>query len=143
MGYYVTLRESDFEIPAENLDAAYEAMCRLNVTHDHLKNGGSWGGGGQTAKWFSWMPENYPEVCPDAASIFEHLGFEVEITESGSLRLNYYDSKIGQEELFLEACAPYAVDKTGLIWQGEDGEMWGQQVVDGRLVARNATIVWS
>lgn len=69
MGYYVRTTYSSAFIPKENLDKAYEAMCALNTTHDHEKRGGSWSAGEQQKKWFSWMDENYPETCEDAAAL--------------------------------------------------------------------------
>jgi hypothetical protein len=66
MGYYVRIVNSTARIPAANLDRAYQRMCALNHTHDHVKRGGSWGGGKQTAKWFSWMDADYPATCADA-----------------------------------------------------------------------------
>lgn len=126
MGYYVTLEDVNFTIPADNLDAAYEAMCALNVTHDDKKTGGSWSGGQQTGKWFAWMDENYPDTCKDAAAIFEALGFEYEVNPEGDLTLTYYDSKAGAEDLFIEAVGKYALGDWYLVWRGEDGDTWQQ-----------------
>ena len=42
MGYYVT-GEGSITIPAENLDAAYDALVELN-RRDDLKTGGRYGG---------------------------------------------------------------------------------------------------
>lgn len=136
MGYYIDLEESHFFLPAENYDKAYEAMCLLNTTHDHLKNGGEWSGGEQTAKWFSWMPANYPEVCPDAIAVLEQLGFEVICDEAGIVNL-HYSSKAGQEELFLEAIAPYVEPGSYLIWRGEDGDRYGHKFADGQMTTHN------
>lgn len=125
MGYYVQIVQSNYTIPGIYADAAYKAMCALNTTHDDQKMGGSFSGGKQTAKWFSWMDENYPETCADAQAIFEALGFEVEKLDDGSLVLESYDSKTGQEDLFLEAIQPFALPGTGILWRGEDGmEYW-------------------
>jgi hypothetical protein len=143
MGYYVTLEESHFFLPIENYEKAYQAMCLLNKTHDHLKHGGSWSGGKQTEKWFSWMPSNYPEILPDAISILESLGFQVAHDERGINHL-YYDSKTGQQELFLEAIAPYVETGSYLVWRGEDGDRWATKFADGQISAHGVvtTILW-
>jgi hypothetical protein len=134
MGYYVNLASSNVVVKKEHLDAAYKAMIELN-DHDGLKRGGSSTG----KKWFSWMPEDIAAECPDAQSVLECLGFTTEIRSNGDLWISGYDSKIGQEELFLKAIAPYVgvVDwhiqenpvnsepyNPQMEWVGEDGEFW-------------------
>lgn len=188
MGYYVTIANSTWRVKADKLTEAYAAMCRLNTTHDHVKRGGSWGPGGQTAKWFSWMSADYPSECPDAKAVLEMLGFECEYDRvqvegdradkikklrakaqattnkheafayhekadeleaqpadapaliDGDLLLVSYDSKIGQEDLFLEAIAPFS---EGYIeWVGEDGDRWRNVVSDGRVLHQAAKITY-
>jgi hypothetical protein len=133
MGYYVRIVNSTARIPAANLDRAYQRMCALNHTHDHVKRGGSWGGGKQTAKWFSWMDANYPETCADAQAVLEQLGFETQYNAQGDLLIMYYDSKTGQENLFLESIKNLATGS--ILWQGEEGETWttefqGERIID-------------
>lgn len=142
MGYYVHVRESNAIIPAENLDEAYRRMCALNVTHDHLKRGGSYSGGRMTAKWFSWMDENYPETCKDAAEILEALGFECDSTDAGGLDVMYYDNKSGQEDLFISAIADLFVPGSFIHWQGEDGEQYRWEFDEGGMTVKNATLIW-
>jgi len=133
MGYYVRIVKSTAMIPQANLERAYQKMCALDVTHDNQKRGGSWSGGAQTAKWFSWMDENYTETCKNAQDIMEMLGFECDEDKDGNLLIIGYDSKTGQEDLFLEAITNDAI---GMIrWVGEDGDAYvtnfhGQNVID-------------
>ena len=155
MGYFVETAEIDFAIPAENLDAAYEAMCKLNA-HDELKHGGVWGGkdedyakpAGSTSlassarKNFSWMDWNYDETCATAQEIFEQLGFDTDVDEEGNLRVLFYDNKTGQEELFLEACAPYVDQGSYIIWHGEDNAMWQNEFDGETMNTKHAKIVW-
>lgn len=136
MGYYVNIVESTARVPAQNLARVYEIMCSLNETHDHEKRGGSYSGGKQTEKWFSWMDANYPETCEDAQAIFEMLGFETEYNSAGDLLLTGYDNKMGQEDLFLEAIENYVIGE--ISWEGENGEDWttkffGDDVIEGSV----------
>lgn len=137
MGYYVNIVESTAKIPAANLQKAYENMCLLNTTHDHVKRGCCWSGGKQTEKFFSWMDENYPETCEDAQAVLEQLGFETEYNEDGDLLITGYDSKTGQEDLFLESIT-YFTEGT-IEWHGEDGDTWttefqGEGIIEGTVV---------
>ena len=135
MGYYVRIKSSTARIPAENLQRAYDKMCALNVTHDSKKRGGSWSGGKQDAKWFSWMDANYPETCKDAKAVLEQLGFDCSYDKNGDLLIEGYDNKMGQEDLFL---ASIGTETIGTInWFGEDGETWttdflGDLVIDAQ-----------
>lgn len=143
MGYYVRLTNVDFTIPAEHLDAAYAAVCALNTTHHKEKRGGSWSGGKETEKWFSWMDPNYPDVCKDLVEVMEMLGFDCGIEDDGSFHIYSYDSKAGQEDLFLETLAPYVKDGSFLYWMGEDGEQWGNLYKDGKFHHAQAHITFS
>ena len=120
MGYYVYIQQSTFKLPAKDYDAAYEAMCALNQ-YDDIKRGGSFGGPGKDIKWFSWMAEDYPSECSNAQEILEMLGFAC-VEEDNALTIDQYDSKMGQEDLFLEAICPWASGH--IVWCGESGDSW-------------------
>ena len=149
MGYYVHIEESNCMLPAKNYALAYWRMCALN-DHDELKRGGS-----RTEKWFSWMGKNYPETCEDAKDILVELGFDMEETNDG-LTIYGYDSKSGQEELFLAAISDLLITVNGMydsghkpfiVWRGEDDMVWkdvyGEKDVkslSGRIVFEESEI---
>lgn len=149
MGYYVSTEEQSIFVSKEHFADAYKAMCALN-DHDDLKSGGSWGGDGLTrndprpagmtyhpARWFSWMDANYPETCKTFQDIFRSMGFDMSFDDDGNLNALYYNDKIGAEEHFIGAIAPYVKAGSHILWRGEDGEMWlyyfdgKQMVVEG------------
>ncbi len=133
MGYYIELIDSNFTIPADKLDEALEILKRLNVdTPAEQKRGGSWGGSGRTASWFSWMPEDYDKTVTSAAEVFELLGFHVKTSDDGALSLEGYDNKTGQEDLFINAVSHLANDDWHLTWRGEDGDTWRNQATGTR-----------
>jgi len=156
MGYFVNITNQNFFVPKENFDAAYKAMCALN-DRDDLKSGGSWGGNGITsdsprpegmtyhpAKWFSWMPANYPAVCKDFLSILKELGFEYDLDDSGNLGLVHYDNKTGAEGHFFEAIAPFVQDGSFIEWRGEDGGEYRWLFTNGTCSEQTVvTKVWS
>ena len=156
MGYFANITNQNFFVPKENFDAAYKAMCALN-DRDDLKSGGSWGGDGITsdsprpegmtyhpAKWFSWMPANYPAVCKDFLSILKELGFEYDLDDSGNLGLVHYDNKTGAEGHFFEAIAPFVQDGSFIEWRGEDGGEYRWLFTNGTCSEQTVvTKVWS
>lgn len=135
MGYYVN-GGGHLKIKKENLDAAYEALMALQDAPAEAKRGGSYSGGKQTASWFSWMPQDLREI-PDTASVFERLGFEVEVDkDSGDIVIGYYDNKTGQEDVFFAAAAPFIEDGE-YEWTGEDDAFWLWKFEGGRMFVQN------
>ncbi len=120
MGYYVRLEESTAVLPKKHQAEAYRRMCALN-DNDDLKQGGCFGPDGEE-KWFSWMDSNYPDTCADAKAILADLGFWFDENEDGDLLFTDYDSKAGQEDLFIFTIGNLM---TGyMVWSGEDGDKW-------------------
>ena len=154
MGYYVT-GFGQITIKRDDEHEAYKAMCALN-DNDEIKRGGSFAGGTDSRssrpeglnyhphKWFSWLDPNYPSMCFTFLSILDHLGFEIRratpTNDSTTYRL-YYESKVGQEKLFLEACAPYLIGE--IEWEGEDGERWRNVFAGGEMITQTGKIVYS
>lgn len=145
MGYYVETTSVDFRIPATQVPNAFAALCHMNSpVFDDQKHGGSWGGGakGKTAAWYSWMPADYHLTCKSLKDIFEALGFEGCKEDGLGFTLGNYDSKTGQQELFLAVAAQYALP--GMIeWTGEDGSRWASLFELGKMTTKDRTsLVW-
>ena len=126
MGYYIEIEKSTFNIPEENLDKALAAFKELNrTTPDSEKRGGSYEGGVKATSWFSWMPHDYDKYVTTAEEVLILLGFETHKDETtGAVHIDKYDSKIGQEELFLNAIAHLVDPNSQIFWKGEDGARW-------------------
>lgn len=134
MGYYVE-GNGYLVIKKENLAAAHEAIMALQDAPDSAKRGGAYfSGGKQTASWYSWMPEDL-RTLPDTRSVFETLGFEIEESDNGDIVIGHYDSKIGQEEVFFAAAAPF-IEDGGYEWTGEDSAFWTWEFIGGTMFRR-------
>lgn len=143
MGYYVNIEEANFRLPHEKLKEAHEALIALDITHHDEKRGGSWSGGKQTEKWFSWMPMDYATSLESAQQILEKLGFEIELDDEGNLMITNYDSKRGQEELFLSALAPFVNEGSYINWIGEDHQRW-QNYFDGKkMIVKDGYVIYA
>jgi hypothetical protein len=141
MGYYVTLENVDFTIPADKVADAFEAMKALN-SRDDLKTGGSWQGGKQTERWFAWMDADYDKTCKDAKAILDMLGFEVEVADDGGLSLVGYDSKTGSEEHFVRTLAPFVKEGSYMEWRGEEGDRWRWVILNGQMTRQQGHTVF-
>lgn len=135
MGYYVSLDEVDWEIKEtpESLKAVREMPTKFHA----LKRGGSSNG----EKWFSWMDDSEIAEALSVRSVFEALQFETEVTDDGFKILNY-NSKTGQEDLFLAVLAPWTKDGSYMNWIGEDNAMWRYSVKDGKMFQEDCEIRW-
>lgn len=149
MGYYVTLNDTNAVIPKDKLDEAYKILCDLNQRND-LKRGGSLPrkdvDGPHDRVWFSWMEWNYPETCKNAEEILGQVGLEFRSDEDGITFLGY-DDKTGCEDVFLSALAPVLISSTEedpfFEWRGEDGALWRQAFIAGKVAYQEPTITWS
>ena len=113
MGYIVS-GSGEIFLPAEDMNAAYQALMELNK-HDELKRGGVWSEGVQTESHFSWMPADL-STLPTVHAIFTALGFTTVIDEDGLWVHEYESNKTGQEGLFFAAIAEGATGCAPPSW---------------------------
>jgi hypothetical protein len=151
MGYCVTSLNVNLFIPRENFDAAFRALCELNDRND-LKGGyrspemvNPPATGPRTDRWFSWMPWNYSLTCTSLVEVLEAAQFDVTESEKG-LRINcFIGEKMGDEELFLAALAPfydYSVEPF-IEWEGEDNAWWRNEYhQDGTVTELIGQLIW-
>ena len=85
------------------------------------------------------MDWNYDETCKSAEEIFSALGFYTEITDEGDLFIGMFSNKCGDENVFLQAVAPFVEDGSYIEWQGEDGNMWKNTFNNGKMKTQHAT----
>ena len=130
MGYYVTTEDINIIVPKDLLEPAYKAVLAMNED-DNLKRGGSHGA--ERKFWFSWMPEDLSTLT-DLKEVLENLGFDTNYNEAGDLVLGHYDSKTGQEDLFLDAIAPFVQEMSYAIWKGEDNSFYKWEFNDGKML---------
>ena len=144
MGYNVNLRSAHFHVP--ETESVLQVLKDLNK-NDHLKQGGSYGGGRKTESWFSWMPADYDKTVTSVKDVFELLGFDCSYVEEPwgvSVSLNAYDAKTGQEDLFCAAVAPFMDKGSYIEWIGEDyaEEAWVVQDGQMKVLVREASEKW-
>lgn len=136
MGYYIDLADSDWEITESPESLA--TVREMPVKYHAIKRGGSSNG----EKWFSWMNDTDIETAETVETVFNQLGFETEKVDGG-FRLTAYNSKTGQEDLFLAVMAPFTKNGSYIEWRGEDGAQWKHEVRDGRMFISDCEIVWT
>jgi hypothetical protein len=124
MGYYITAHGT-ITMPRSLEQNALRALKTLNYDHE-AKRGGLLGNPEATfeTRWYSWMPERWHETVGSIEQVLELVGFSVTKTRQAGLNVYTltYDSKTGQEEVFLNSLADYA--QVDVEVTGEDGERW-------------------
>lgn len=154
MGRYVTIIAQDFKIKAENVGAAYRAAVALNA--DDSKKSTRYRGPEplvkpEDSKSVASSPEvsfrgvrwNYDEECNTIAEVLREFGFEPEVASDGSIKGLWFDDKFGDEQLVLEAIAPYVEDGSMLCWAEGYYDMWSMWFLNGSVKDGPCEIVWS
>lgn len=135
MGYYVKIEEVDWEITDNS--RSLQVIRDMPRKFHAIKRGGSSNG----EKWFSWMNNSTIEEAKSVQDVFNELGFETEKTDKG-FRILAYNSKTGQEDLFLAVMAPWTTPDSYIKWSGEDGAMWLHSIEHNRMMVQEADITW-
>lgn len=135
MGYYVDLSSSDWEI--RETPEALQAVREMPTKFHALKRGG----GSNGERWFSWMNDTDIENTPTVEAVFQQLGFDT-TTTNGGFTLDSYNSKTGQEDLFLAVLAPWTKEGSYIEWRGEDGAQWRFVIVNGKMYVEQAEVVY-
>lgn len=136
MGYYVRIEEVDWEI--KETPEALATIREMPKKYKAIQRGGSSNG----EKWFSWMNDTEIETAETVESVFNQLGFETQKTDDG-FEIIGYDSKTGQEDLFLAVMAPFTVQGSTIEWVGEDSSIWRHHINNGRMYVDEATVSWT
>jgi hypothetical protein len=143
MGYYVSMQGSA-SIPADKADACLEAINHLHTPEmlaEHAR-GGRFDSKEYVERWYSWVdnpPNGRFETLKNAIEAW-NLRFE---EPNDEWRLVSYDSesKMGQEEFFFQTIAPFVAEGS-FECEGEDGHRWRYVFLNGKLLLKEAKVVW-
>lgn len=143
MGYSVSTWETDFYIPADRTAAALAA-----VNADPALQRPCWD---RAHHWPNHESVTVAEHDCQRAKPFESLTEAVEeltgfhdCEEDDGFRLGYHlDKWLSASEDLLHVLGQYADEDSYVRLMGEDSELFGYRVVDGKLRDENATVAWS
>lgn len=142
MGYYVSVVDGQFVIPADKTDAALAALKDLNgPRYDEYKVGGF---SDADPLHFPWMDHDWADKVDHLADAVWLLGFEPENMLDGSVGVRLFSSKWREHiPLFLSVLAPFIPEGSYLTFSGEEaGDMWRYVIEGGAIVEYRAEIVW-
>ena len=119
MGYCIEQRGAKFTILAKNKPKALEALKAIAGNTDNMGGGSSSG-----EKWYSWVNMGYVSRATLEKAI-EDWRWHAETNEEGDINDIWFDGqKIGDEDHFFAALAPFVEKGSYVEMQGEEGEIW-------------------
>lgn len=140
MGYSVNTWETDFHIPADKVAGALAEINADSALERPCWSRGHYGDGStphdcQRTKPFDSLTEAVEELA----------GFhDCEEDDTDGFRLGHHLDKWHSEtEDLLHVLGRYAEEGSYVRFIGEDDELFGYRVVDGKLHPEDATITWS
>lgn len=133
MGYYMTQRDSSFNMNKENFDKALEAIKTLGSKENLEKAGDN----------YSWVDMNFVNAT-NIEQAFEMWRWEAEFDKAGNIDgIQFRGEKYGGDEIdMLKVIAPYVENGSYIEMQGEEGELWRWVFNDGNCREVNSRIVW-
>jgi hypothetical protein len=142
MGYFIHQEECEFVILKENFSRCLEAIKSL-MSHTDKMTGGSWSGGVQTDRWFSWVDT---ESVLSAQTLVDALYFwrwDASLDGEGNIGdISFRGEKAGADEELMNAIAPFVKCGSYIQMRGEEGEVWRWAFKSGKVQEKYAKLVW-
>ena len=110
MGYYISMEESKFLIPNENVNSAMQAIKNAFKGKNKV----------------NWVYEEDVKRAHEFSKLMEVCYWDIEYDEDGNVELiNFNGEKFGEYiEFVLGAIAPYVEAGSYIEFSGEDGSRW-------------------
>lgn len=150
MGYYTQLVNVDVRFKeGTDMDAALQHVKDTMFTDEALlayATGGRYPKTGDVAAdtWYAWTNTNVCRNATELDTILKEFFDEAElVTVDGLIELRaQHDNKKGQEDLLMQALAPFLTDDSSMEWVGEDHERYMWEFDGTTMVEKYATLVW-
>ena len=144
MGYCVDISIGGIDFPKDKVPAVLAAINAL-FSPENMKraSGGSWMGGKQTSRHFSWVSGPGPEGFTTLVDALEAWRYDAHEDPNGDVHLNYFrGEKWGDDEVLYEALAPFVEEGATIECRGEDGCQWRYLFEGGKVKDQTARITW-
>jgi hypothetical protein len=136
-------RASSFTIKAANKEPALNAIKQL-ATQKNKMSGGSWSGGKELSRNFSWVATEDFVDAKTLVEAFEAWRWSAEENKEGDIcRLTFEGQKLGDDPVLLGAIAEFVEDGSYLEMIGEDGSLWRWAFEKGGFSEYSGIVSWS
>jgi hypothetical protein len=120
MGYYATLRDTNFRIRAENVDEASTFVNTLLKENSHIQR------------------EHFYRYVHGVEDMLQELGFETDTDTEVGLTIIGFSNKWRQQDELLDHIKGFVDEDTFIDFVGEDGALWRWTPTG----TKNAIITW-
>jgi len=144
MGYCMSMRAAKFHVSEALKAKALEAIKGTMKDESNMR-GGSWTGGKQTERWYSWVSTKAVLAALTFEDAMREWGYPVSsngMNNDDVDDISFEGEKIGQEDFLFRAIAPYVTDGSYIEMQGEDGALWRWLWARGEFHEQEAIISW-
>ena len=125
MGYHVEQTDSQFFVAADAIPSLIETVHMLAES-------------GQ----YSWVRDNYID-SNDVADIFRCWRWNIELDKHGNIvGIGFEGEKLGDDEVFFKAIAPFVKHDSFIEMCGEDHAMWRWKFSNGKLREIYPEVIW-
>ena len=125
MGYHVEQLDSGFFVAADVIPSLIETIHKL------AENG-----------QYSWVRDNYID-SNDVTDIFRCWRWDIDMDKHGNIvDIRFDGEKLGDDEVFFKAIAPFVQDGSFIEMRGEDNAMWRWKFSNGKLREIYPEIIW-
>ena len=133
MDYYVEYFTNEVTFPKEK---AKEVLTAINALHEpklmkSQSTAGTYANGQRIYVCYSWTENPPPGGFTSLEDAFGAWRFDLYQPNDEVYSFNWIGEKLGDEEFFFNALAPYAKGK--IYARGEDGEEWGYKYKNGTV----------
>jgi hypothetical protein len=147
MGYYHTIIEDNFRIPAEGFAPICKHLLDSGFTNptEAVASGKTFSGGHTQEVFYAWTSTEKLKKCAeenDLIGIFTEFGFEVQTDDHGGIHGLAYDNKSGDEDQLFRCIAPFMDDFQFVSYRGEDGMLYRYYFVNQEMKICEGKIVF-
>lgn len=140
MGYYMNQVRNKFKIKKENFDAALEALKSVFVEENMTCH--DWYGN-KSHPHFSWVSTEDVLKSTTLKDALNRIRWKPYHNNNGDINaIVFQGEKIGDEDVFFNAIAPYVVDESYIEMMGEDDYQWRWVFHDGICEEKTPKIIW-
>ncbi len=143
MGYCVDISIGGMDFPKDKVPAVLAAINALHLPENMKGSGGSWSGGKQTSRCYSWTSNPGPGGFKTLTDAFHAWRYDAHEDPEGNVHLDYFSGeKWGDDEVLYGAIAPFVPEDGYIECRGEDGHQW-RYLFDGKgYKEQSAKVSW-
>lgn len=126
MGYEARSTDNKFFMKQDDESKAYKALLDLFKIH----------------KKIGWVRDVELDYCDTFEDIMYECGFELEYESESIIGIEFIHEKWEDNDLFLNAIAPFVKSGSYIQMIGEDGQVWREVFENGTCVTKYAKFVF-